>query len=251
MSKWGNAPLCFSKVLSSLNWPFSFALGILYALHQLLMLRDFSIAILDFPSCVIGDQPELTAESLEIGTNLPYCWRNLFSCVNLLRILNKLTKWKHSRIMVLRNHHIFMATCRLPNHDSTLIWHINLLSLHDIVVAVVVGRRSDVGRLQVGAHPEAYVKGEACPAPVIRPQTAENANKISGPTVAQIQYENDECNLSKSPSPVERRLGFWKWWVILFFSSEHSQLSMNQSRVGLFKKCHWWSCVFPFLYYNQ
>ena len=61
---------------------------------------DFSIAILDFPSCVIGDQPELTAESLEIGTNLPYCWRNLFSCVNLLRILNKLTKWKHSRIMV-------------------------------------------------------------------------------------------------------------------------------------------------------
>ncbi|KAI9555338.1 hypothetical protein GHT06_017853 [Daphnia sinensis] len=60
-----------------------------------------NIAILDFPSCVIGDQPELTAESLEIGSNLPYCWRNLFSCVNLLRILNKLTKWKHSRIMML------------------------------------------------------------------------------------------------------------------------------------------------------
>nr|CAG4644598.1 EOG090X01YQ [Leptodora kindtii] len=60
-----------------------------------------NIAILDFPSCVIGDQPELTAETLEIGTNLPYCWRNLFSCVNLLRILNKLTKWKHSRIMML------------------------------------------------------------------------------------------------------------------------------------------------------
>jgi len=60
-----------------------------------------NIAILDFPACVIGDQPELTAESLEIGSNLPYCWRNLFSCVNLLRILNKLTKWKHSRIMML------------------------------------------------------------------------------------------------------------------------------------------------------
>jgi len=60
-----------------------------------------NIAILDFPSCVIGDQPELTAETLEIGTSLPYCWRNLFSCVNLLRILNKLTKWKHSRIMML------------------------------------------------------------------------------------------------------------------------------------------------------
>ncbi|CAH8531179.1 unnamed protein product [Dicrocoelium dendriticum] len=30
-----------------------------------------------------------------------YCWRNLFSCINLLRILNMLTKWKHSRTMLL------------------------------------------------------------------------------------------------------------------------------------------------------
>nr|CAG4643756.1 EOG090X01YQ [Lepidurus arcticus] len=60
-----------------------------------------NIAILDFPSCVIGDQPELTNESLEIGSNQPYCWRNLFSCTNLLRILNKITKWKHSRVMML------------------------------------------------------------------------------------------------------------------------------------------------------
>ena len=60
----------------------------------------FSIALLDFPSCVIGEQPELTAETLEIGDTSPYCWRNMFSCINLLRVLNKLTKWKHSRIMV-------------------------------------------------------------------------------------------------------------------------------------------------------
>ncbi|KAK3928999.1 Striatin-interacting protein 1-like protein [Frankliniella fusca] len=59
------------------------------------------IPILDFPACVIGEQPELTVESLEIGDNQPYSWRNVFSCVNLLRILNKLTKWKHSRIMML------------------------------------------------------------------------------------------------------------------------------------------------------
>ncbi len=59
-----------------------------------------SIALLDFPSCVIGEQPELTAETLEIGDTSPYCWRNMFSCINLLRVLNKLTKWKHSRIMV-------------------------------------------------------------------------------------------------------------------------------------------------------
>lgn len=36
-----------------------------------------------------------------MGDQLPYCSRNLFSCINLLRLLNKLTKWKHSRIMML------------------------------------------------------------------------------------------------------------------------------------------------------
>lgn len=56
---------------------------------------------MDFPSCVIGEQPELTSESLVIGDSAPYSWRNIFSCINLLRILNKLTKWKHSRIMML------------------------------------------------------------------------------------------------------------------------------------------------------
>ncbi|XP_046580531.1 striatin-interacting protein 1 homolog isoform X1 [Haliotis rubra] len=67
-----------------------------------------SIPALDFPNCVIGDQPELTAENIftseeaqENGDSQPYCWRNLFSCINLLRILNKLTKWKHSRTMML------------------------------------------------------------------------------------------------------------------------------------------------------
>jgi len=60
-----------------------------------------NIALLDFPSCVIGEQPELTAETLEIGDTNPFCWRNIFSCINLLRVLNKLTKWKQSRIMML------------------------------------------------------------------------------------------------------------------------------------------------------
>ncbi|KAG7206269.1 hypothetical protein KM043_003653 [Ampulex compressa] len=60
-----------------------------------------SIPILEFPMCVIGDQPELTTETLEIGDGETYSWRNVFSCINLLRILNKLIKWKHSRIMML------------------------------------------------------------------------------------------------------------------------------------------------------
>ncbi|CAL4212627.1 unnamed protein product, partial [Meganyctiphanes norvegica] len=77
-----------------------------------------TIALLDFPAFVIGDTPEMTAEALEsstggggsgspsgTGENMVMtgacCWRNMFSCTNLLRILNKLCKWKHSRIMML------------------------------------------------------------------------------------------------------------------------------------------------------
>uniref|UniRef100_A0A1A8UTA0 Striatin interacting protein 2 n=1 Tax=Nothobranchius furzeri TaxID=105023 RepID=A0A1A8UTA0_NOTFU len=60
-----------------------------------------SICVLDFPHCVVHEMPELTAESLEAGDCSQFCWRNLFSCINLLRILNKLTKWKHSRTMML------------------------------------------------------------------------------------------------------------------------------------------------------
>ncbi|XP_045520283.1 striatin-interacting protein 1 homolog [Pieris brassicae] len=61
-----------------------------------------TIPIFDFPACVIGEQPELTKECLDIGeTSVPYSWRNVFSCINLLRILNKLTKWKNARIMML------------------------------------------------------------------------------------------------------------------------------------------------------
>lgn len=59
-----------------------------------------SIPIIDFPSCVLGDfQPE--NGGIEIGCDLKYCWRNVFSSINLLRVLNKLCKWKNSRIMML------------------------------------------------------------------------------------------------------------------------------------------------------
>ena len=59
-----------------------------------------NIALLDYPSCVIGEQPELTAETLEVGDTSVFCWRNMASCINLLRVLNKFTKWKYARIMV-------------------------------------------------------------------------------------------------------------------------------------------------------
>ena len=58
------------------------------------------ISPLDFPTCVIGPQPELTADLFDLPETENYCWRNMFSSINLLRILNKLTKGKHARTMV-------------------------------------------------------------------------------------------------------------------------------------------------------
>lgn len=59
-----------------------------------------SIPLLDFPSCVLGDfHPD--NGGIDIGCDMKYCWRNVFSSINLLRVLNKLCKWKNSRIMML------------------------------------------------------------------------------------------------------------------------------------------------------
>lgn len=64
-------------------------------------MNSFRISPLDFPTCVIGPQPELTADLFDLPEIENYCWRNMFSSINLLRILNKLTKGKHARTMVL------------------------------------------------------------------------------------------------------------------------------------------------------
>lgn len=56
---------------------------------------------LDFPACILSEKQEVTAETLENNGSEICCWRNMFSCINLVRILQKLTKWKHSRTMML------------------------------------------------------------------------------------------------------------------------------------------------------
>ncbi|VDK53201.1 unnamed protein product [Gongylonema pulchrum] len=48
--------------------------------------------------------PVFTADNLEEGDSQSpsyHLWRNVFSAINLLRVLNKLTKWKHPRTMML------------------------------------------------------------------------------------------------------------------------------------------------------
>ena len=57
---------------------------------------------LNFPACVLFPQDgEATIEVESAPTDSGYCWRNLFSCINLVRILQKLTKWKHFRTVML------------------------------------------------------------------------------------------------------------------------------------------------------
>uniref|UniRef100_A0A6P7FVY9 Striatin-interacting protein 1 n=1 Tax=Diabrotica virgifera virgifera TaxID=50390 RepID=A0A6P7FVY9_DIAVI len=93
--------------------------------------EEMPIPILDFPSCVIGDQPELTSERLEIGDLAAFSWRNMFSCINLLRILNKLTKWKHSRIMMLvvfKSAPILKRTLKV-RHAMTQLYVLKLLKM--------------------------------------------------------------------------------------------------------------------------
>ncbi|NWX03735.1 STRP1 protein, partial [Caloenas nicobarica] len=82
-----------------------------------------SISVLDYPYCVVHELPELTAESLEAGDNNQFCWRNLFSCINLLRILNKLTKWKHSRTMVRAGDPLGCHKAGSGDHGVSLVLH--------------------------------------------------------------------------------------------------------------------------------
>ena len=58
---------------------------------------------LNFPTCVLFPQDgEVTMDVSEsTTTDAGFCWRNLFSCINLVRILQKLTKWKHFRTVML------------------------------------------------------------------------------------------------------------------------------------------------------
>ncbi|THD25981.1 Striatin-interacting protein 2 [Fasciola hepatica] len=88
------------------------------------------LPVLDFPSRLIGKAPELALESL-LSDWSNYCWRNLFACINLLRVLNMLTKWKHSRTMLLvvfKSAPILKRTLRV-RHAMMQLYVLKLLKL--------------------------------------------------------------------------------------------------------------------------
>eukprot|EP00731_Ephydatia_muelleri_P013318 Em0007g628a len=67
--------------------------------------------VMNFPNCVLhppgegGMDPTMTGGGPEgsstATTDQGYCWRNLFACINLVRILQKLSKWKHCRTVMM------------------------------------------------------------------------------------------------------------------------------------------------------
>jgi len=58
-----------------------------------------------FPSSVFNNT-EVTLEGLEAGDGSSYCWRNMFASINMLRLVQKLTKWRPPRTMML---HVFKS----------------------------------------------------------------------------------------------------------------------------------------------
>jgi len=61
-----------------------------------------TIPQLDFPACILGDPSELTAlRAWKMRTKRLVARENCF-LVHLVRILQKLTKWKHSLTMLLK-----------------------------------------------------------------------------------------------------------------------------------------------------
>nr|CAI5840431.1 unnamed protein product [Callosobruchus analis] len=90
-----------------------------------------SIPIIDIPSCILSDfQPDING-GIEIGSDTKYCWRNIFSCINLLRVLNKLCKWKNSRIMMLvifKSSPILKRTLKI-RHAMAQVYALKLLKM--------------------------------------------------------------------------------------------------------------------------
>ena len=89
---------------------------------------------LNFPNCVISpqDAEAPTDISESSTTDMGFCWRNLYSCVNLVRILQKLTKWKHFRtvmLVVFRSAPILRRALKV-RHPLIQLYILKLLKVH-------------------------------------------------------------------------------------------------------------------------
>lgn len=102
-----------------------------------------NIDFLTYPVCLIGDPAkdsvdwpseivkEFDLAILAITSSQNCTWRNMFSCINMARILNKLTKWKYARTMMLvvfKSSPIFKKALRV-RHATFQLYILKLLKM--------------------------------------------------------------------------------------------------------------------------
>ena len=148
-----------------------------------------SIAPLDFPACVIGPQPELTADLFDIPETENYCWRNMFSSINLLRILNKLTKGKHARTMVSVS--LSLALFTDWSYDGRLY-------------------STGFGRSEISTDTPQDSSRQTSHDATLCFEIVETTNTLLGSTVEKVEHDGHFCNLSTCTTSSQRRLGLRK-----------------------------------------
>lgn len=137
-----------------------------------------------------GSKPEITSETFEDAEpDVSPCWRNMFSSINLLRILNKLVKWKHSRTMVPeRAFSVEIVVVYLRCFVTTVLPNLPWVFGRSVVLLLFWywgDACSDVGRFQISAHFEESFENPSRHVPAIRAQTTQSANQISRTSLAQ------------------------------------------------------------------
>ncbi len=97
---------------------------------------------LNYPRSVLYPQDaEATSDIVDSSTTeIGYCWRNLFSCINLMRLLQKLTKWKHFptvMLVVFRSAPILKRALKV-RHPMMQLYILKILKVKVKVLAYVV-----------------------------------------------------------------------------------------------------------------
>ncbi len=102
---------------------------------------------LNYPRSVLYPQDaEATSDIVDSSTTeIGYCWRNLFSCINLMRLLQKLTKWKHFptvMLVVFRSAPILKRALKV-RHPMMQLYILKILKVKVKVLAHVVVMSTD------------------------------------------------------------------------------------------------------------
>lgn len=73
----------------------------------------------------------------------------------------------------------------------------------------------DAGGFQIRTHSQKGLESQTCNASVVCFKAFENANKVSGQTMEEVQHEDHVCYLYQSQAPLKWWLGLWEWYVVM------------------------------------